>query len=142
MADFSQTTALFKAWCTQRHSVEGTTRLDRLARLVVQNGWAIQPRLFNQIRMTPDCNNPWGIGGLNQHEQLELLYYDGFIAGLALASGNNPEFYKAVYSLIKQHVGEAFRELLLAPPNVKRHGLASQPQPPRQKYPQPLQSPA
>jgi len=88
MAQFADTLSMFNAWCNDRHATEGFQRLERLAMLAVKNNWALQPKHFHPLRVPVNPRNPWGVMGLDQHEQLELLYYDGFVAGLALASGN------------------------------------------------------
>jgi hypothetical protein len=108
MAQFADTLATFNAWCADRHATEGFQRLERLAMLTVKNNWAFQPKYFHPLRVPVSMRNPWGVVGLDQHEQLELLYYDGFIAGLALASGNRQEFYGVVWQTIQAFTNKAF----------------------------------
>ena len=120
MAQFADILATFTAWAQDRHSTEGFQRLERLALLAVKNNYALQPKHFHPLRVPVTPRNPWGIVGLDTHEQLELLYYDGFVAGLALASGNRSEFYGCVWQAIQAFVRNAFTT-----------GLSSCPTPPQ-----------
>lgn len=104
MTRFAEVTVELKNWLNERHKGVGITRLSKLAMLATRNGSRLYPVISNPKASSPTPQNPYGSIGLTNQELLELLYYDGMIGGMALASGDQANFLECVWGCIKLQV--------------------------------------